>query len=99
MSKAQRSKQAKATETALDLAHLRRETRTALELAIVALAPSELIDSLAVSAGLLEALVGLPTDSAPVVAIVPPVVKRAKGALEAWSKWQKEYLEKRIPRG
>jgi hypothetical protein len=99
MSQALRTKQAKTSETALDLAHLRRETRTALELAIVALAPSDLIDSLAVSAGLLEALVGLPTDSAPVVALVPAVAKRAKGALESWSKWQNEYLEKRIPRG
>jgi hypothetical protein len=99
MSQPQRTKQAKTSETALDLAHLRRETRTALELAIVTLAPSELIDSLAVSAGMLEALVGLPTDSAPVVAIVPAVVKRAKGALESWSKWEQEYLEKKIPRG
>lgn len=99
MSKPQRTKQAKTGQTALDLAHLRRETRTALELAIVALAPSELIDSLAVSAGLLEALLGLPTDSAPVVAIVPAVVKRTESALEAWSTWQQEHLEKRMPRG
>jgi hypothetical protein len=99
MSKAQRTKQATTSETALDLPHLRRETRTALELAIVALAPSELIDSLAVSVGLLEALVGLPTDSAPVVAIVPVVVARAKSALLSWSRWQREYLDQRIPRG
>ena len=99
MSKAQRTKTPRPSQTTLDLAHLRRETRTALELAIVALAPSELIDSLAVSAGLLEALVGLPTDSAPVLAIVPAVVKRAQSALEEWSKWQRENLEKRIARG
>lgn len=51
--------------TRMDLSHLRRESRTALELAIVELAPSDLIDRLAVVAGLLEALVELPADSAP----------------------------------
>lgn len=85
--------------TPLDLNHLRRETRTALELAVVALAPSELVDRLAAAAGLLEALVELPTDSAPVVALVPRVQSRAKIALDDWYKWQKEALEKKIPRG
>ncbi len=85
--------------TPLDLNHLRRETRTALELAVVALAPSELVDRLAAAAGLLEALVELPTDSAPVVALVPRVESRAKSALDDWNKWQKEALEKKIPRG
>jgi hypothetical protein len=83
----------------MDLAHLRRETRTALELAVVALTPSELIDRLAASAGLLEALVGLPTDSQPVAALVPTVLTRARAALDDWSKWQHEHLEKRMPRG
>ena len=44
-----------AHESGLSLSHLRRETRTALELAVVALAPSELLERLAASAGLLEA--------------------------------------------
>src|SRR5207302_86059 len=39
----------------MDLNHLRRESRTALELAIVELAPTDLIDRLAVVTGLLEA--------------------------------------------
>jgi hypothetical protein len=83
---------------ALDLSHLRRETRTALELAVAAFAPSELVDRLAMVAGLLEALVELPPDSAPVVALVPELQKRAESALDDWKRWREEHLE-RIPRG
>jgi hypothetical protein len=83
----------------MDLSHLRRESRTALELAVVAMAPSDLVDRLAASAGLLEALVALPMDSAPVIATVPKLVTRTRSALEDWQKWQHEHLEKRIPRG
>lgn len=71
----------------LDLRHLRRETRTALELAIVELAPNDLIDSLAVTAGLLEALVALPPDSAPAITLGPATVDRARKALAAWHAW------------
>jgi hypothetical protein len=85
-------------ESQMDLSHLRRESRTALELAIVAMAPSELVDRLAAAAGMLEALVELPTDSAPGIAIVPRVTTHARSALEDWQKWQREHLEK-IPRG
>jgi hypothetical protein len=99
MSNRERQAAAQQAETTLDLSHLRREARTALELAIVALAPSELVDRLAAVAGLLEALVELPTDSAPVSALVPTVAARAKRALGDWQKWQQEHLEKKIPRG
>lgn len=84
--------------TPLDLSHLRREARTALELAIVALAPTELVDRIATVAGLLEALVELPADSATVVAVVPRVQSQAKSALDDWQKWHKEHLEKKMPR-
>jgi hypothetical protein len=83
----------------LDLSHLRRETRTALELAVVALAPREIIDELAAIAGLLEALVELPPNSPPVVALVPTVAARGGPALEKWRRWQHLYLEGKIPRG
>lgn len=79
-------------EVALDLSHLRRETRTALELAVVASAPQDLIDRLAWAAGLLEAIVELPSNSPPVLALVPKLTKRAKGTLEQWSGWQAERL-------
>src|SRR5687768_4338652 len=85
-------------ESRMDLSHLRRESRTALELAVVAMAPSELVDRLATAAGLLEALEELPTDSSPVIAIVPGVATRARSALEDWQKWQHDHLEAKIPR-
>jgi hypothetical protein len=99
MSKHQRTTDPDGREVSLDLSHLRRDVRTALELAVVALAPGDLVDRLAVSAGLLEALSELPTDSAPVIALVPKVVTRTRSALEDWQKWHDEHLEKRIPRG
>jgi hypothetical protein len=78
----------------MDLNHLRREARTALELAVLALAPSDLIDRLASCAGLLEAIEMLPEDSVPVIALVPHVVTRARAALADWDGWQKEHLTK-----
>jgi hypothetical protein len=89
----------KGQDTSLDLSHLRREVRTALELAVVALAPGKLIDRLATSAGLLEALVELPADSAPVLTLVPKLVPRTRSALDEWNQWHHEHLEERIPRG
>ncbi|SRR5579883_1830743 len=79
-------------ETKMDLSHLRREARTALELAVIALAPSDLIDRLASCAGLLEALGELPAQSPPVVALVPDLVERSRAALAKWDEWQKERL-------
>jgi hypothetical protein len=73
--------------TRMDLSHLRRESRTALELALVELAPSDLIDRLAVVTGLLEALAELPADSAPAVTLGPATADRARVALDAWRTW------------
>ena len=98
MAKRQRTEASRKTD-ALDLSHLRRETRTALELAVVALAPSELIEPLARAAGLLEAIAELPTDSAPVIALIPGLVSRAKSALQDWNTWHRADLVKKIPRG
>jgi hypothetical protein len=99
MTRQQRGAEADRAGTPLDLRHLRREARTALELAIVAQAPSEVVDRLAAAAGLLEALVELPADSPPVLGAIPRVTTRARDALDDWRQWQREYLEKRIPRG
>ncbi len=71
----------------MDFRHLRRETRTALELAIVELAPTELIEKLAVVTGLLEALSELPSDSEPALALGPSTAERATIALEHWKSW------------
>ena len=75
------------SSSSLDLRHLRRETQTALELAILELAPNDLIDNLAVVTGLLEALVTLPPDSAPALTLGPATVDRARVALAAWHAW------------
>ena len=99
MSKRKGALETTPADTPLDLSHLRREARTALELALVALAPSDLVDRLATVAGLLEALVELPTNSAPVLALVPTVVTRANSALADWKKWRQDHLEGKIPRG
>ena len=80
------------SEVTLDLSHLRRETRTALELAVVASAPQDLIDRLAWAAGLLEAVVELPSNCPPVLALVPKLTTRARSTLEQWSGWQAERL-------
>jgi hypothetical protein len=73
--------------TRLDLSHLRREARTALELAIVELAPTDLIERLALVTGLLEALSELPAESAPAIALGPSTADRARVALEMWRDW------------
>jgi hypothetical protein len=99
MSKRGRPTAVEQSGSKMDLSHLRRESRTALELAVVAMAPSDLVDRLATAAGLLEALDELPTDSAPVLAIVPRVATRARSALEDWQKWHHEHLEGKMPRG
>ena len=75
------------TATRLDLSHLRREARTALELAIVELAPTDMIERLALVTGLLEALDELPPDSAPAIALGPSTADRARVALELWRDW------------
>ena len=94
------AKPLKATpETGMDLSHLRREARTALELAVIALAPSQLIDRLATVAGLLEALMELPPNSPPALALVPGLVQRARQSLSDWQIWQRENLETKMPRG
>jgi|SRR3954462_8198881 hypothetical protein len=98
MTKHEPPTQSEGTDSQMDLRHLRRETRTALELAVVALTPTELVDRLAAVAGLLEALVELPPNSPPVLALVPRLTTRARSALEDWQKWQHEHLEKKMAR-
>lgn len=78
--------------TSLDLLHLRRSARTALELGVVALAPPELLDELAATTGLLEAVSELPADSPPVLALVPRLAKRTEAVLERWNEWYGRHL-------
>lgn len=71
----------------LDLSHLRRDVRTALELAIIELAPNDLIDGLAVVSGTLEALAELPRDSDAALALGRSTAERGQTALERWRQW------------
>ena len=72
--------------------HLRREVRTALELAIVALAPRRVVDPLASAAGLLEALEELPADTRPVTDLAESIAARATEALDAWHAWRPQRI-------
>jgi hypothetical protein len=82
-----------------ELAHLCQEARAALDLAVVALAPSQLVERLALAVGLLESLGELPADSPPVVALVPKTIARSKSGLDDWRSCHKQHLAKRIPSG
>ena len=80
-----------ATRKALDAlkpAHLGRDVKTALELAIALLAPTKLVDELAKAAGLLEALSQFPDDAAPVIANTPRAIELGHAALAEWQKWE-----------
>ncbi len=96
MSKTRRVPQghSRRADTPMELSHLRREARTALELAVVAFAPSELVDRLAMVAGIIEAIAGFPPDSAPALALVPATAARARSALDDWREWEKTHLAK-----
>jgi len=95
LKKEEKPERPEGTETALDLSHLRRETRTALELAIVALAPGDLADQLAVVAGLLEAIAELPLENPPVTALFPIIARRGRTALNRWGEWYARHLASR----
>ena len=76
--------------------HLRREVKTALELAVASMSPTEIVDRLATSAGLMEALAEFPPDAAPVVATAPRAVAVADEALAAWHAWEARPGRKRL---
>jgi hypothetical protein len=75
----------------MQIVHLRREVKTALELAVVAFAPAPLVDGLAVAAGLLEAVSELPADVPALSGLASSTVVRATKALERWRAWQDEH--------
>jgi hypothetical protein len=54
---------------------------------------------LATAAGLLEALIELPANSPPALALLPGVVQRSRAALDDWATWHRNNLEKKMPRG
>ncbi len=74
--------------------HLRREVRTALELALAAFAPPHLLDGLARSAGYLEGLSEFPHENPVVTALLTRVEAEAKEALRAWDEWRATHVHR-----
>lgn len=69
--------------------HLLRTLKTALELAIVARAPADLLNRLGRVSGLLDAVSQLPTDEGPAQAMTAGLIADGLAAVDAWHKWQK----------
>jgi hypothetical protein len=71
----------------MEIRHVLREVKTALELAIVARAPRDLLNRLARPAGFLEALSQLPLEGTPTEAQIPELLAEARVATERWQAW------------
>ena len=78
----------------MELRHLAREVKTGLELALAALAPSDLVDRLAIGAGLLDAITDMALDEATTIPLVARTVERANEALAAWHRWRADHPPK-----
>ncbi len=78
----------------MELRHLARDVKTSLELALAALAPSDLVDRLAIGAGLLDAITDMALDEAGTTPLVTRTVARANEALAAWRRWRDDHPPK-----
>ena len=78
----------------MELRHLAREVKTSLELALAALAPSDLVDRLAIGAGLLDAITDMALDETATIPLVTRTVERANEALSAWHRWRDDHPPK-----
>ena len=74
--------------TTMNLRHLAREVSTALELALVRLAPNALIEQLASVAGLLSALQELPLDTDSLRVWATEASERGERSLAEWKAWE-----------
>src|SRR5207237_460020 len=82
--------------TTMRLRHLARELSTALELALVRMAPNPLIEELASASGLVTALQELPLDSAPLIEVRQAYdVLRDPASRRQWDETHASYSERR----
>jgi hypothetical protein len=72
-----------------EIRHVLRSVKTSLELAIVALAPADMLNRLGRVAGLLEALSQLPPDAGAAQALTPGLIADGLAAVDAWDKWHR----------
>jgi len=75
--------------------HLLRSVKTALELAIVARAPADIVNRLGRVAGLLDATIQLsndasPADASPANALMPELIADGQAAVERWEAWRRD---------
>jgi hypothetical protein len=81
-------------DTHTEIRHLLRTLKTALELAITARAPDDLLDRLARPAALLEAAGQLPPDVGAVETLLPGWLADGRAAIDRWDRW----ASRRTPR-
>jgi hypothetical protein len=72
-----------------EIRHLLRNVKTALELAIVAHAPADLLNRLGRVAGLLDAISQLPSEEGPAHALTAGLLADGLEAVDAWDKWHR----------
>ena len=72
-----------------EIRHILRTVKTSLELAIVARAPSDLVNRLARVAGLLGAVSQMLSDEGPAREMTPALIADAVSALEVWRSWER----------
>ena len=81
------------TEVHLDklseMRHLLRAAKTSTELAILARAPTELVNRLARVSGLLDAVSQLDVDAGPARELTPSLIADALATIESWRSWEK----------
>jgi hypothetical protein len=78
------------TSLTMKVRHQRRETATALELALAGLAPNAIIESLASAVGLLSALEELPLENEALLIWAREAIERSERSLAAWQEWESE---------
>jgi hypothetical protein len=76
-------------DTPTEMRHLLRTVKTSLELAIVARAPSDLVNRLARVSGLLDAVSELAADEGPAREMTVSLLADALSAVELWRVWEK----------